>query len=234
MARNKTVGYTPAVARRGTRPLLITAGVVLVLALIAGGAFALGRMTAPTGGEGAGAGSAAGNMPFRSGIPVPDRQSKEGAVTAALNYQIAGFRVSAGTVPAADAAAVLLTKDATPAARDALVAPNVEAAELDKERTSYGPMSAVVHSYSDQKAVVLVWGVAATSSKSEPEPAGVQDWGRSTITLVWDGAQWRVANQEFTDGPWPARSTERMAESEGEFAFRFSETGQWWGYVPSP
>lgn len=232
MARNdKTVGYTPATGRRGRRFWVIVAGIVLLLGLQAAGWFFLGRATSTTPTVDT---LAPGNMPTRNGIPVPARHSKEGAVTAAQNFQIAGFRVLAGTLDAQPAAAMMLSGRATPRAKEVLAAPTRDRGQLAQARTSYAPLSAVVESYTGDRAVVLVWGVAASTSKIEPEPAGTEDWGRTTITLAWQGTQWRVVDQEFADGPWPAPTVKRLAEAEGEFGFRFREMDQWWSYVPNP
>jgi hypothetical protein len=229
MARhNTTVGYTPTRSAR-RRPLLAAVLVVGMLVLI-GAAFLLGRVTAsaPTA-----AANPAGGLPMRDGIPVPGRHSVAGAATAAGDYQVAGFRVSAGTLDPAAAVAVLLAPQATSAAQQVLAAPTAPAAQLAKARTSYAPLSLVVRDYTAGKAVVQVWGVAATSTQVTPQPAGTEDWGSSTVSLAWDGSQWRVTDQQFSDGPWPAPADQRLAASSGDFSFRYSELIQdGWTYVP--
>lgn len=231
MVRNTTVGYSPTTTPGRARWIVGGIGVVLSIAVL-GGAFLLGRVTAPP--AHATTAEAAG-LPMRDGIPVPDRQSVAGAATAAQTFQIAGFRVSAGTLDATVAAAVLLAPDADPGARQVLAAPTGEAAQLAKTRTTFAPLSTVVVSYTPQRAVIQVWGVAATSSQATPQPGGTETWGRSTITVVWDGTQWRVLEQNYARGPWPVRSDQRLADSDGSFDFRFTELPQHgWSYVPEP
>lgn len=229
MVRNTTVGYTPA--GRGRRPGIVTiALVVLALALLSG-AFWLGRATAPA----TASSTAEGGLSIREGVPVPDRHSEAGAATAAADFQIAGFRVEAGTLNPAAAAAVLLAPNATTDAQQVLAAPTAPAAQLSKARTSYAPLSLVVRSYSATRAAVQVWGVAATSSQITPQPGGTEDWGSSTVSLTWTGGQWRVTDQSFSEGPWPAPSDQRLATASGDFSFRFSELSQdGWTYVPEP
>lgn len=228
MARKITGGYMSA-RRPGRRR--ITTGILVALALIVG-AFAVGRLTAPTIGTSTAAPS---NLPMRDGIPIPDRHTVAAAATIAADYQIAGFRVSAGTLNAADATAVLLAPNASDAAREVLAAPTQSADQLGATRTSYAPLSIVVQSYTATQAVVQVWGVAASSTHVTPQPAGTEDWSRTTVTLGWDGSQWRVIDQHFLTGPWPARDIDRMAASDGDFTFRYSELSQdGWSYVPEP
>lgn len=231
MPRNTTVGYTAAMGQGRRRGLATLIGVLVVLALIAG-AFVLGRVTAPAQDNST---TASADMPMRDGVPIPYRHSVAGAASAAADYQIAGFRVSAGTLNSASAAAVMLAPTASDPAKEVLAAPTTSADQLSKARTSYAPLSLVVQSYNASKAVVQVWGVAASSTEVTPEPAGTEDWGRSAVTLVWDGSQWKVTDQRFTAGPWPARDIDRMTNSDGDFSFRYGElTSNGWSYVPEP
>jgi hypothetical protein len=231
MARNKTVGYSPTAAPARSRWLLGGIGLVLITAVL-GGVFLLGRATATDAGA---APAGATGIPARAGIPVPDRHSVAGAATAAANFQIAGFRVSSGTLDPTAAAQALLAPDADASARQVLAAPIGEAAQLAKTRTTFAPVSTVVTSYTPQRAVIQVWGVAASSSQATPQPGGTETWGRATITLTWDGAQWRVVDQRYSRGPWPVRSDQRLTDAEGDFGFRFTELSPpGWSYVPEP
>ncbi|KAA2245938.1 hypothetical protein F0L68_40975 [Solihabitans fulvus] len=232
MARNDlTSGYTPATGPGRSRRAALGAAGVLAAAVLAGGGFALGRATAPAPDSPA---AAPAGLPMRSGIPVPDRHSLAGAATAAENFQVAGFRVAAGTLPAGPAATVLLAPQATDTAKAVLAAPTAPAEQLSKARTSFAPLSAAVQAYDGGHAVVLVWGVAASSSQVVPQPAGTQDWSRATVTLAWDAGQWQVTDQTYASGPWPARADQRMTSAEGDFDFRYRELTQDWSYVPEP
>jgi hypothetical protein len=224
-----TVGYTATNGLGRRRTIAWTVLVMLALVLI-GGAFVLGRVTCASDDS---ASSSAG-MTMRAGVPVPNRHSVAGAATAAADFQIAGFRVAAGSLSASTAASVLLSAQASSAAEQVLAAPTASTAQLAQSRTSYAPLSLVVRSYTASRAVVQVWGVAASSSRTTPQPAGTEDWGSSVISLTWDGSQWRVADQQFSDGPWPARADQHPATTTGDFSFRFDEVTNGWTYVPEP
>jgi hypothetical protein len=228
MARNRTVGYTPS-ALTQRFPWI---GFSVAMALVVGvgvGMFFTGRATAPVNAETT---RAAASMSVQGGVPVPDRHTAAGAATAAENFLIAEFRVSSGTLDAAAAVSVLLSPQASDSARQALAAPTGSTNELAKVRTAFAALSAVVRTYNDDRATVDVWGVAATSAQVNPTPTGTEDWGSSTVTLDWDGAQWRVRDQRFSAGPWPARADQRLATADGDFGFRFSELPQHgWAYV---
>lgn len=231
MPRNTTLGYTPITGTDRRRTVLTTAVVIVAIGLIVG-AFFVGRLTAPSS---VSPGGPQGELPMRAGIPIPNRHTAAGAATAAGNYQIAGFRVSAGTMDPAAAANVFLAPNATDPAKQVLAAPTAPADQLSKQRITFAPLSLVVQTYTASRAVVQVWGVAATSSQITPDPAGTADWGRTTMTLTWDGSQWRVLDQHYVPGPWPARADERMAASDGDFSFRYNElTSNGWSYVPEP
>jgi hypothetical protein len=231
MSRNTTVGYTPATGPSRWRGLKALVGVLVAVLLLAG-VFVLGRVTAPSAGSST---TVSGGVPMRDGVPIPSRHSVSGSATAAADYQIAGFRISAGTLDPTTASAVMLAPNASDPAKQVLVAPTASADQLSKARTTYAPLSLVMQSYTGSQAVVQVWGVAANSTQITPQPAGTEDWGRATVTLIWDGGQWRVTDQQFTAGPWPARDIDRMSSSDGDFSFRYSElTSNGWSYVPEP
>jgi hypothetical protein len=225
-----TVGYSPPGSHRRLRWIAGAVGVIVAFGLLAG-SFALGRATAPASESvRAVAGSA-----VQHGIPTPDRRTPAGAATAAANFQIAGFRVNAGTLDPSAAAEVLLSGDADESARAVLAAPTADREQLRQTRSSFAPLSIVVSEYADSGATVQVWGVSTTSSRVTPQPGGTETWGRVTVTLTWAGSQWRVRTQDYERGPWPVRSDERLTEADGDFGFRFQElTQQGWTYVPEP
>jgi hypothetical protein len=220
------VGYTAV--GPGRRWILALAAVAVV-AVIGGVEYLVIRHFEPSGAAPTATGAA---LPLRSGVPVPERHNAAGAATAAENYQVAGFRVAAGTLDARTAAAVLLAEQATPAATAVLAEPTRTRDQLARQRSTFAPASAVVQAYTPDQAVVQVWGVAAQSSQTTPQPGGTEDWGSTTITLLWDGAQWRVGDQHYQPGPWPVRNDDRMVSTTGDFSFRFRESAQGWSYVP--
>lgn len=227
MKRIKTVGYSSARARRGW---VLALAVMVGLGILGGAEYAvIHHFAAPRVPVDRAAGA---GIPLQGGIPVPQRRTPAGAATAAQNFQIAGFRVAAGTVDAGRAAQVLLDPQATPAAAAVLAAPTQPQDQLVRQRLTYAPLSTLVAAFSPDRAEVLVWGVAAHSSKLTVQPGGTEDWGQSMISLRWDGSQWRVTDQRYQTGPWPVRSDERLGNTSGDFAFRFRESTQGWVYVP--
>lgn len=224
----RAIGYSPTGAHSRRRWVAV-AGIVAVSLGLAGASFAIGRSTAPAVATTTGASAPA----LRNGVPVPNRRTPAGAATAAANFQIAGFRVAMGTLDSELAGDVLLASDADDDARAVLAAPTISTDQLQQERTTFAPLSIVVAEYDNAIAVVQVWGVATTSSRTTSQPGGTETWGRSTIRLTWARSQWRVRGQEYERGPWPVRSDERLTDSEGNFGFRFGElTQHGWTYVP--
>lgn len=225
-----TVGYSPPGSHRRLRWIASAVGVIVAFGLLVG-SFALGRATTPASEPvRAVAGSA-----LQNGIPTPDRHTPAGAATAAANFQIAGFRVNAGTLDPATAAEVLLADDADESARAVLAAPTADLEQLRQTRSSFAPLSVVVFEYADSGATVQVWGVSTTSSRVTPQPGGTETWGRVTVSLTWVEGQWRARAQDYERGPWPVRSDERLTDADGDFQFRFQElTQQGWTYVPEP
>lgn len=231
MRKNRTTGYSPTDSHLRFRRIVVGVAAVAVAGLLAG-AFVLGRASS-AGSDTAQPPPAAARM--ENGVPVPSRHSVAGAATAAINFQIAGFRVAAGTVDGTAAASTLLASDAGESARQMLEPPTAGQDQLAATRTTFAPLSTVVVAYTRDRAEIQVWGVAATSSQANPVPGGMATWGRSTITVVWDGHQWRVDTLSYERGPWPVRADERLVDSEGDFGFRFRElTDTGWSYVPEP
>lgn len=225
MKRVKTVGYSAARAGRGW--VLLVAVIVGFVVVGAVEYVVISRVVSPEPRPASVGGGSGG-----SGVPVSQRRTPAGAATAAQNFQIAGFRVAAGTLDARHAVDALLDPGATPTAVAVLAAPTQPQDQLARQRLTYAPLSTVIEAFDPDRAQVSVWGVAAQSSRMAPQPGGTEDWGRSTISLRWDGAQWRVADQRFESGPWPVRSQDRLTDADGDFAFRFRESVQGWAYVP--
>ncbi|MFJ8820134.1 hypothetical protein [Amycolatopsis thermoflava] len=156
MKRIKTVGYSAARLRRGW--VLLVAGIVSVGAAeyVVIDHFASPHPTTS---------SANGDVPGQPGIPVSQRRTPAGAATAAQNFQIAGFRVSAGTLDPREAAAALLDPGATPSAAAVLAAPTQPEDQLTRQRLTYAPLSTVIETFEPDRAQVSVWGVAVQSSR---------------------------------------------------------------------
>lgn len=228
--KNKTTGYSPTDSHLRFRWMGAGIAVAAVTGLLVG-AFALGRATT-AGHDTSRLDPVAARM--ENGVPLPTRHSVAGAATAAINFQIAGFRVSTGKLDGNDAAATLLSTDADDSVRQVLEPPAGDRDQLAATRTTFASLSTLVISYAQDRAEIQVWGVAATSSQTTtPVPGGMASWGRSTITVVWDGRQWRASTLTYERGPWPVRADERLVDSEGDFGFRFRElTDTGWSYVP--
>lgn len=231
MRKNRTTGYSPTNSHVRFRQIAAGAAAAVVMGLIAG-AFVLGRASVA---ETDTSRPQSASTRMENGVPVSTRRSVAGAATAAINFQIAGFRVAAGTVDGNAAASTLLASDADDSVRQVLESPTNTDDRPAATRTTFAPLSTVVIDYAQDHAQIQVWGVAATSSQANPVPGGMATWGRSTISVAWDGHQWRVTSSSYDRGPWPVRADERLTDSEGDFGFRFKElndTG--WSYVPEP
>lgn len=139
-----------------------------------------------------------------NGLPVGYARTEEGAVAAAVNFNLlaAGDRV--------------LDRDAMSSAMEALAAPSwrQEAARQADSgysflSTTYGrdaEVSAAVvrfrlSDYTPESAVVDLWTVTLLSGELRPNVDEV--WGIVTISLTWVEGDWRVTGIESEPGPSP-------------------------------
>jgi hypothetical protein len=163
-----------------------------------------------------------------SGVPVGYPQSANGAVAAAVNYELA--RSSAAYLTdAATRHAVLraiMTANAVgqeTSAEDAATAQfassiglsSSSAADLVARAASLGTR---VDSYSAQVATVQVWtcGLVGISSANAPLPV-TASWVTYTLTLQWEGGDWKLSAVTSTPGPTPLQSDANTPSSVSDF-----------------
>lgn len=65
----------------------------------------------------------------------------------------------------------------------------------------FQPVRYRVRSHSPDSAVIDIWGVVLGSG---PKLNGIEEsWITGTVTLVWEGSQWKVSGQSSKGGPTP-------------------------------
>ena len=169
---------------------------VLILLLVGIVAFLIGRGTSPDAETNVGP-----TAPTESAAPTtPDESS---AVRAATLYA----RIMAG--PTADSEEYLA--DMQSIAADQWKARAEELAQNGSEFVAerYGEDGAVefqpiryrVRSFSEQAAVIDLWGVVLASGS---KLGGIEEsWITGTVNLVWVGSEWKVSGQSSEGGPTP-------------------------------
>lgn len=164
--------------------------------------------------------SAAGGNPatsahtMRDGVPVGYAHARQGAVDAAVNYQIA--RSSREYFTDTAARHQIINAMATRGSRDTLA--RNDDAGMTQVLVSLGindtndttlvaraaAMGTKVDSYSDTVATVEVWmaGLIGTTSTSAPLPVSAS-WTTYTLTVQWQDGDWRLATVNSVTGPTP-------------------------------
>lgn len=169
----------------------------LILLLVAIVAFLIGRAASPDVEM-----NADPPRPTESSEPIATRD-ESGAVEAATLYA----RIMAG--PSADSDKYLADMQSIAAdewkSRAEELAHN--GSEFVAERygddgsVEFQPVRYRVRSFSDQAAVIDIWGVVLASGS---KLGGVEEsWITGTVNLVWDGSQWKVSGQSSEGGPTP-------------------------------
>ncbi|MFE7528083.1 hypothetical protein ACFU7Y_20545 [Kitasatospora sp. NPDC057542] len=214
---------------------MITLG-ALVVALIIGIALLPGGKNGATpatsgsspavAGSGAGgqslAGSGAGGQPaglrLVDGVPLGYTNSREGAVAAAINYELARSSVAYLTdgqvrerilkaIMTSEAAPSQL-KDDNDAASKLASAFGLTAGGSEQLIARASPLGSRVASYSPQVATVSVWmcGVVGVASANAPLPVSAS-WSTYTLVLVWQNGDWKVSSIAAANGPTPLQTT---------------------------
>uniref|UniRef100_UPI002F91291E hypothetical protein n=1 Tax=Kitasatospora sp. NBC_01519 TaxID=2903576 RepID=UPI002F91291E len=191
-----------------------------------GGTHATSGSPPTTAGSGAGgqslAGSGAGGQPAGlrvvDGVPIGYTNSREGAVAAAVNYELARSSVAYLTsaqvrerilraIMTSEAASSQLKDDNDAASKLASTfGLTTESSEQLIARAS--PLGSRVASYSPQVATVSVWmcGVVGVASTNAPLPVSAS-WSTYTLVLVWQNGDWKVSSITAVNGPTPLQTT---------------------------
>ncbi|MER6401374.1 hypothetical protein ABT263_35835 [Kitasatospora sp. NPDC001603] len=162
------------------------------------------------------------------GVPVGYSPTREGAVAAAVNYEIARssarYLTDAGsrerilkTIMASDAAAGQIKDDNAAGARF-YSALGLTADTADKLIARASPLGSKVVSYSPEVATVSVWmsGIVGLPTPNAPVPVSAS-WTTYTLVLVWRDGDWKTSSISVTPGPTPLQSTGQQPTSTDVF-----------------
>jgi hypothetical protein len=138
-----------------------------------------------------------------NGVPIGYTRTEEGAVAAATSF------AQTMTGPSGNPDTYRLAMETLAALgwrkRAQELAENAIAFVEDR----YGPGGSVEFTplryraarYSDERAVIEIWGVVVGSG---PKIAGIEEsWITGTVVLSWTGSDWRVIGQKSEGGPTP-------------------------------
>jgi hypothetical protein len=202
----------PTVNTRAT--LGLTAG-ALVLGLLAGRGLGAGH-------TGTKKVSGSGPTKIVSGVPIGYGHSKEGAASAALNYETA--LIAAG--PKAYRAVVDLI--AVPSSRSAIteeMQPGMDVINKQVGETAFVRSAVVayqVKSYTQDTAEIEMWEVGVLAAPNQPLPQA--GWTTTTLRVQWAGNDWRVSQApRSSKGPTPqqpdqATATGNLIDTVGLFS----------------
>lgn len=193
---------------------------VIILLVVGVAAFLIGRGTAPD--EAIEVGQPKPNDSATSPIMTNDEES---AVSAATRFA----RIMAG--PTADSDEYLaqmqsIASDEWKARAEELAQNGVEYV-IDRYgeggTVEFQPIRYRVRSYSEDAAVIDIWGVVVGSG---PKLGGIEDsWITGSVSIVWDGSQWKVSGQSSKGGPTPELLRTEEEETVEEVLAEFKEYG---------
>lgn len=162
------------------------------------------------------------------GIPVGYPQSKDGAVAAAVNYEVARSSPSYFTDQPFrhSVLATIMTRESVSAQQDE------DDRDASRVVTSLGlgagssahmimraaPLGTQLASYSPAVATVRIWmselvGITSTDS---PVPVSA-NWSTYTLTLQWQQGDWKVADISQSAGPTPLQTSDATPDSVDTF-----------------
>jgi hypothetical protein len=85
----------------------------------------------------------------------------------------------------------------------------------------FQPVRYRVRSHSSESAVIDIWGVVLGSG---PKLNGIEEsWITGTVSLVWEGSQWKVSGQSSKGGPTPELLRTEEQGTVGEVLNEFKE-----------
>lgn len=192
---------------------------VIVLLVIGIAAFLIGRGTTPD--EGTEVGQPTPNESVTSQIMATEAS----AISAATRFA----RIMAG--PTADSDEYLAQMESIAADewkdRAEELAQNGIAFVIDRYgdggTVEFQPIRYRVRSYSEDAAVIDIWGVVLGSG---PKLGGIEDsWITGSVSLVWEGSQWKVSGQTSKGGPTPELLRTEEEQTVEEVLAEFKEYG---------
>ncbi|MGP4115370.1 hypothetical protein ACTWP5_31290 [Streptomyces sp. 4N509B] len=168
------------------------------------------------------------------GVPVGYPRSQEGAVQAAVNYQLARSSAEYFTDAAARHRVMgamastetrePLTRNDDEAVSQVLASLNIDVgteadeASADTLVARAAPLGTRVGGYSDQIATVEVWmaGLIGTTADRAPLPVSAS-WSTHTLTLRWQDDDWKLVSSSSTPGPTPLETGGNAPSSVADF-----------------
>jgi len=234
-------GAQAPAGRPSRRPVLIGAGLAVLLAgsllgaYSAGGGNDAGRAVRPAGvvppitTPRDISAAQTGGPQLVAGVPVGYSHTQAGAISAATNYAIA-YGGPAMFVPAKRRAIVDATTDpavrATQQAQQgALYSATADKFGLDQQGrpTAPGvefvarelPVGARLVAYTPDTAVVAVWedGLVGLAGTGTTRPVQ-EGWGTTTVTLRWAAGDWKWTAGSFTPGPTPITGVQTPSDPQ--------------------
>ncbi|WP_234355883.1 hypothetical protein [Kitasatospora aureofaciens] len=179
------------------------------------------------------AGSGAGGQPaglrLVDGVPAGYTNTREGAIAAAVNAELARSSAAYLTDPKVRERVLraIMTADAAPdqiKADDAASekfnsALGLTAGSADQLIARASPLGSKLASFSPQVATVSVWmcGIVGMTTPNAPLPVSAS-WTTYTLVMVWQNGDWKVSSISGSAGPTPLQTTGQKPTSVDVFA----------------
>ncbi|WP_327138878.1 hypothetical protein [Nocardia sp. NBC_01327] len=148
-----------------------------------------------------------------SGVPVGYARDRAGAETAAVNTVQALTQAGQGRIPMSAVEHAVIARDPGPGLRRSLGIGTGRAPGRDV--VNLVPAAVSMLEFSPAAARVSVWTVAVSrSSISDGDPASViTAWATHSVSLVWEGGDWKAKELTSQTGPTPEQSVAPGAQS---------------------
>ncbi|MER7674136.1 hypothetical protein ABTY61_37540 [Kitasatospora sp. NPDC096128] len=230
--------------RRGPAITLAAIAVVLVLGFALASRGGDGTSSTPgapraaaasasgAGGEslaGSGANGQPAGLRLVGGVPAGYTDTREGAVAAAVNAELARSSAAYLTDPKVRERILkaIMTADSAPAQIKADDAASekfgsvlgLTADTADQLIARASPLGSKLTSFSPQVATVSVWmcGVVGLATPNAPLPVSAS-WTTYTLSMVWQDGDWKVASISGSAGPTPLQTTGQKPTPVDAFA----------------
>ncbi|MFD4406642.1 hypothetical protein ACFWPH_28165 [Nocardia sp. NPDC058499] len=136
-------------------------------------------------------------------VPAGYTRDAEGAATAAVNAVQALAEAGQGRIDMANVVRVVVAAEPGPQLRESI--------EISRDRGNDGdvltvlPAAVSVLSLTDTAAEVSVWTMGVSRASIAPgDPVSVTTlWTSNTVSLVWEGEDWKVKEKTGQVGPTP-------------------------------
>jgi len=236
MARNYSAlgtsptGSTGGVATGSDKPpnrrkqILVTAAAFVVIVVVIGIiAASCGGGGSDNAGDGVGSTtkaairSAHGPTEVVDGVPRGYTHDQTGATTAAVNFIQAVSQSDQGRITGDKLRAQAVAASPTPGLVSVITG-SANRTESDSGVFNTMPVVTTVRSYDPTKAVVSVWALGASQSKvnANAKVALQTLWSTTTVTVTWEGEDWKASDWQYQTGPDP--DTQMFPEANSPLA----------------